>query len=142
MTATLREAVVTGGRDYHPTAEDALWLRAQLERWSIGRVLQGECRHRCDDPRCTRDSLDQWAARVARRLGLESTGFRPDRERYGVREAYLERNLAMLDREPAVVLAFPGGSGTGHTVAHARQRRIPVVVRVPCPAPDPPPEAA
>lgn len=73
---------------------------------------------------------DQMAGRVADRLGFEVVQFLPEwngRSGYN-RRAGLERNLVMLDENPDLVIAFwrDGSTGTGHTVAEARKRGIPV----------------
>jgi hypothetical protein len=46
------------------------------------------------------------------------------------RRAGLERNIRMLDSKPDLVFAFRDGQsrGTGHTIAEARRRNIPVGV--------------
>lgn len=134
-----RLVLVCGGRDLHPTHDDAYWLRAWLLYWGAGGVMHGDGPHRCEDIRCRRDSTDRWAGRVALRLGLRAQAFPPEGPRPWPAEAFTRRNLAMLDASPIGVLAIPGkrgalhrpGSGTGHTVHHARARGLDVVIRMP-----------
>lgn len=66
-------------------------------------------------------------------------------ESFGQRAGYL-RNLAMLQLEPDLVIAFTNGSpGTQHTIDEARRRGIPVEIhgteraKPPSPAAVPPP---
>lgn len=126
-----REVLICGGRGYHPTRDDALWARNMLERFQAQAVLHGACVHRCGRRGCRARSVDEWGGEVGRRLGLEVLAFPPDYGRYPPKQAPLERNLMMLDREPVVVLALPGGSGTKHTCDHAWKRAIPVLHRRP-----------
>jgi hypothetical protein len=126
--------VIAGGRDLHPTPDDAWWVRAWLLHLGATTVVHGAGPHLCDDVRCRRDSLDVWAGRVATRLGLGVLAYPMERRdpSSGPR-----RNLVMLDLGPAALLALPGsrgcdhrpGSGTGHVVHHARARGIPVYLR-------------
>jgi len=45
---------------------------------------------------------------------------------YG-KSAGFKRNIQMLDTKPDLVVAFPGGNGTAHTVRNAKQRGIDVM---------------
>ena len=72
---------------------------------------------------------DTLAADAALRRGNPVETHVPNWTKYGRRAGYL-RNLAMLDREPDLVLAFWDGEskGTEHTIVEARKRSIPVEV--------------
>jgi len=72
---------------------------------------------------------DQIAGRMAAKLGYESETYPADWRRLG-RRAGVVRNLAMLDRKPAKVIAFWDGKslGTAHTLREAQLRGIPVEI--------------
>jgi len=76
---------------------------------------------------------DGLAADAARLHGYQAEEFLPDWERHGKRAGIL-RNLAMLDTNPDLVIAFWDGQskGTGHTITEAQKRGIPVEV-ITCP---------
>lgn len=72
---------------------------------------------------------DLQAERVAAKYHLASRCFPAEWNRYGKRAGII-RNLAMLDEQPDLVLAFWDGRsrGTKHTIDEARKRGIPVEV--------------
>jgi SLOG family YspA-like protein len=72
---------------------------------------------------------DTIAGEEATSLGFEVEAMPADWEMYGRRAGYL-RNIAMLDRDPAAVIAFWDGQskGTAHTIREAEKRGIPVVI--------------
>jgi cysteine synthase len=106
--------VVCVGRDFKPTPADAWALRAALRMLGATEVLHGGAR-----------GADEWAGRVAARLGLPVRVFPADWKAHGP-SAGPRRNRAMLDEADAVV-ACPGGRGTADCVAEARARSMPVV---------------
>jgi hypothetical protein len=125
--------LVTGSRDWEDDGEIAAALRT-LEGKTV-RLLHGNAR-----------GADRMAARVAKGLGFDVVPFpcdwsvkpdtpahriktRPDGSQYDA-GAGLDRNLAMLDENPDLVLAFQRNysSGTQHTIDHARGRGIDVEV--------------
>lgn len=104
--------LVCGSRSWR----DGEAIRKRLARLPRGTtVLHGGAR-----------GADRLAGTVARSLGLAVVELRADWSRG--RWAGLERNLAMLDRGPDLVLAFWDGAsgGTAHCIAHAERRGIPV----------------
>lgn len=72
---------------------------------------------------------DELAGAVAADRGIQVTIMLADWDTHGRRAGYL-RNIAMLDRNPDLVLAFWDGhsKGTWHTVREARKRGIVSVV--------------
>ena len=62
-------------------------------------------------------------------FGYEVQAFPADWRKHGKRAGIL-RNLAMLDEQPDLVIAFQrnGSRGTQHTIDEARRRGIPVEV--------------
>lgn len=75
---------------------------------------------------------DTAAAWLAEDFGFTVEAFPADWKRHGKRAGIL-RNLAMLDTNPDLVLAFQknGSRGTQHTIDEARRRGIPVTVTTP-----------
>lgn len=69
------------------------------------------------------------AGTIALALGFRVESHPADWRGQGARAGIL-RNLAMLEWEPELVLAFWDGrsTGTAHTIREARRRRIPVEV--------------
>jgi len=74
---------------------------------------------------------DTLAGQIAEGYGLTVERFPADWDTHGKRAGIL-RNLAMLDTEPDLVLAFRKGEsrGTQHTVSEAMRRGIPTRVYV------------
>jgi hypothetical protein len=107
--------LVCGSRDW-PSFDVIAYALRQLPRGST--VLHGAAR-----------GADQMAGTLARGLGFYVWEFPADWRGQG-RRAGILRNLAMLDTEPDLVLAFQrnGSRGTQHTIDEARKRGIPVEV--------------
>lgn len=74
-------------------------------------------------------SADMLADIIARGYGLSVQRFPANWRHYGKAAGYI-RNLAMLDTDPDLVIAFQrnGSRGTQHTIDEARRRGIPVEV--------------
>lgn len=72
---------------------------------------------------------DRMAAKWAYANGVNETCVRADWNTHG-RSAGPIRNQEMLDLEPGVVIAFPGGKGTADMVTRARKAGVRVVL--PC----------
>jgi hypothetical protein len=109
------KALVCGSRSWR----DAEPIRARLRELPRGAaVMHGGAR-----------GADQLAGTVAAALGLEVVEYPADWRGLG-RSAGLRRNLAMLDEQPDVVLAFWDGrsSGTAHVIVNANRRGIPLEV--------------
>jgi hypothetical protein len=72
---------------------------------------------------------DWFASIAASQSGLDQVVYPPNWKRHG-RRAGIVRNLAMLDAQPDLVIAFWDGksAGTRHTITEARKRGIPVEV--------------
>ena len=75
---------------------------------------------------------DTMARRAARLLRFEVRAFPADWRTWGKRAGFI-RNVAMLDEQPDLVIAFQlnDSRGTQHTIDEARRRGIPVEVHVP-----------
>ncbi len=101
------------------TWTDANLIRARIAGLPRGcEVLHGDAR-----------GADNLAASEAMLRGLTVRAFPADWKRHGKR-AGLVRNIAMLDENPDLVIAFWDGKSTGtvHTITQARARRLPVEV--------------
>jgi hypothetical protein len=72
---------------------------------------------------------DRIAGAVAKRFGMDVEEW-PANWTTNPRRAGLDRNLAMLDTEPGLVIAFWDGRSTGtkHTIDNALRRGIPVLI--------------
>lgn len=72
---------------------------------------------------------DSIAASIGRKLELEVREFPAEWDKFG-RSAGYRRNLAMLEQDPDLVIAFHVGNspGTAHAIENARKREIPVEV--------------
>lgn len=72
---------------------------------------------------------DRLAGELTHAVGLQEKVMLPDWQAEPRRGGII-RNIAMLDLHPDIVLAFWDGAstGTGHTIAEARRRGIPVDV--------------
>ena len=98
---------------------DAAAIRDRLAKLPSGsEVMHGGAR-----------GADRIAGTAATSLGLSVREFPADWKNLG-RSAGVQRNLAMLDEEPDLVLAFwlNGSAGTAHTIREARKRGIEVEV--------------
>lgn len=109
------KVLVCGSRDW----DDYEAIAVQLDRFSPGTdVIHGNAR-----------GADRIAAKIAANLGLHVRAFPADWREQGKR-AGVVRNIAMLDENPDLVIAFQrnGSRGTQHTIDEARKRGIPVEV--------------
>jgi hypothetical protein len=90
-------------------------------------ILHGAASRRPDGG--PEESADMLADRAARYWDFTVRRFPADWERHGKRAGIL-RNLAMLNEQPDLVIAFQrnGSRGTQHTIDEARRRGIPVEV--------------
>lgn len=109
------KVLVCGSREWR----DGTAIRDRLARLPRGtEILHGGCR-----------GADRMADAVASSLGFRVREFPADWRGLG-RSAGVRRNLAMLDEQPDLVLAFwrDGSTGTGHTIDEAMRRGIPIEV--------------
>lgn len=117
-SAQSKLAVICGSREW---PEDALWFVTAKIIEHVPRdwtVITGGAR-----------GIDSFAHQEAVRLGYATevmrANWRPSGGAYNPRAGF-ERNLAMLDRQPALVLAFhaKNSNGTAHTIRNAWKRQI------------------
>lgn len=113
---TLR-ILVCGGRDYDDRTRLFAVLTAVHRRLTIAEVIHGAAR-----------GADRLAGLWARTNGVAEAAFPVDHAKDGPWPgAGPMRNIRMFrESDPYMVLAFPGGRGTGHMVKYARERGCPV----------------
>lgn len=104
--------VVTGGRFYKNRSK--VWFLLDILKPDL--VIHGHC------PRGADYFADEWC--VERKVEFK----RYPADWSKGRSAGPKRNQMMLDEHSdAIVLAFPGGSGTASTVSHAMLKRMTVL---------------
>lgn len=108
------KVIVCGGRDY----TDAEFVFAALDyahrRRGITLVVHGAAR-----------GADYLAGCWAKQRGIPAQEFPAEWKVYGNRAGMI-RNRLMIEAGADAVIAFPGGTGTGHTVNLAVAASIPV----------------
>lgn len=102
---------ITGGRNYHPTAEDRDSLQRLLEYLSADAVNVGDCP----------TGVDKWVRSWCEAGDLEVHVFEAEWERFG-KGAGPRRNALMMELSDYLI-AFPGGRGTASCKAEARRLR-------------------
>jgi len=108
--------VVCGGRDYSDQETVTQTLHRLIREHGTRIVIHGGCR-----------GADTLTENAARELGLVTKIEYADWDKFG-KSAGPIRNTKMLTRyKPDLVVAFPGGRGTAHTVRIARSLNITVM---------------
>lgn len=106
--------LVCGGRDFDKYGEVAFCLDI-LGLRETDEIIHGGA-----------TGADACAGNYARMRGIPCTTVRANWARHGRRAGPL-RNVEMLDMNPDLVVAFPGGRGTAHMVSIAKARGTPVI---------------
>ena len=108
--------LITGGRKY----DDRESLFATLDRLHAEHhftvLIHGDAR-----------GADRLGGEWAEERGVEVLAYPADWRRYG-RGAGPKRNQQMLEENPDLVVAFPGGSGTRNMVEIAEKAGVTVIV--------------
>ena len=104
------KAIVCGGRDF----TNYEMVKAVMAALNIGLLVHGAAR-----------GADSLAARAATELGIPQIACAADWNTHG-RRAGAIRNQQMLEHKPDIVVAFPGGSGTGHMCSIADKAGVAV----------------
>lgn len=107
MKRMKRIVILCGGRDWEMTTEAGQWLYGRLQMFNPWAILHGDAR-----------GADRQAATIAAKSFDEVFAFPADWDKHG-KSAGPIRNQEMLTWAlrtgfEIVVLAFPGGVGTGH----------------------------
>lgn len=110
--------IVCGGRNYSDRAKVKKVLDSIHEKMPISLVVEGGAL-----------GADRIASYWAGSTGIKSVRVHADWKKYGDRAAGPIRNKKMLDDNPDVklVVAFPGGRGTGNMKRQAREKGIEVM---------------
>lgn len=105
----MKKVIVTGGRDF----DDAGLVFDVLERIKADVIIHGDCR-----------GLDTLAGKYGVMKGLRVIPYPAKWKELGKRAGPI-RNIQMLEENPdAILIAFPGGTGTANCIAEARKRGI------------------
>ena len=104
-------AIVCGGRDYNNSDR----VFEILNRFRITCVIEGGA-----------SGADKLAAEWARQKGIEHIQVLADWNRFG-NSAGPIRNRKMLEYDPDIVIAFPGGKGTKDMIKQAKSQRVRVI---------------
>lgn len=114
-----KKVLICGDRNWSEREPIRSYL-CKLQDWGFDTVIEGEAR-----------GADTIAREEAERMGFQVIRFPAHWERYG-RAAGPIRNREMLDRQPALVIAFHDNlsqsKGTQDTVEEAMRRGIQVIV--------------
>lgn len=111
------KASVTGGRDYHLSANDIEWLAITLKEKDVAILIHGDCR-----------GVDREAAAVARAIGIDPDPHPAKWKEIGKRSAGPIRNQEMINIAD-LLIAFPGEEGTADCIAKAQKKGIPIIYR-------------
>jgi YspA, cpYpsA-related SLOG family len=115
---SLMKVMVTGGRHYADEEQLNAILDEVHSNTVIDLVMHGNA-----------SGADTLAKHWCRAHNVEHKPYPADWGKFG-RAAGPMRNQFMVDDQPDVVIAFPGGKGTGDAVKRARKKSI-IVIQVP-----------
>ena len=108
--------VVTGGRDF--TQENLIHytLDKLHQKFGFTRLIDGKARG--VDTIC-----NEWAVKN----NIDTSRYPAKWDKFGKAAGHI-RNKEMVDKNPDLVIAFPGGTGTKNMSDLAEQRNIPLIV--------------
>lgn len=102
--------LVCGGRDF----KDNVKVADVLNKLDIDVIISGEAK-----------GADTLAKDYARQTGYVYEGYPADWEKHGKSAGFI-RNKQMLESNPDLVVAFPGGRGTANMVSIAKEAGVEV----------------
>lgn len=105
--------LVCGGRDYF----DYVTLARKLDEFSPTELIHGAAR-----------GADSLADRYAREKGIPVQRFHADWQAYGKAAGPIRNKQMLLDSDPDLVVAFPGGKGTANMITTAKSHHYRVEV--------------
>lgn len=108
--------LVTGGRDFEDQALLESVLDSLQSMHHIEAVLHGDA-----------SGADRLAGQWAKSRNIAVEAYPADWKKFG-RAAGPIRNQKMLDENPDILIAFPGGKGTADMVSRAKKAGLVVVV--------------
>ena len=115
MSRRTFKVLVCGGRDFKKWSIIFNHLKTLHEKHNITHIITGGA-----------DGADSYAKGCARELGIQTVECDANWNLYG-KAAGPIRNRNMLDLQPDLVIAFPGGKGTASMKALAQQAGIEVI---------------
>lgn len=111
MGANPMKAVICGGRNF----SDYQQLRSVLQQYHLTHIIHGGAR-----------GADSLAGLYAGEHNIQCTVFKAEWNLHGL-GAGPRRNQRMLEEQPEVVIAFPGGFGTADMVRRAKNAGLYVI---------------
>jgi hypothetical protein len=111
----MTRVLICGGRDYKNRHRVEYTLNTLHKERNFTEVIAGGA-----------TGADTLAWAWARATGLRAHVVRADWDRIG-KPAGVLRNIKMLELNPELVVAFPGGRGTAHMVKIARAKGVEVI---------------
>lgn len=116
-----RRVLVCGGRNFGQSQIEIDFLLNTLDTFDVAyqitEIIHGGAR-----------GADRLAVHWANSMEIPVIGFLAEWDKYG-RSAGPRRNQRMLDEgKPDLVIAFPGGTGTGDMIGRAKRAGIPVEI--------------
>ena len=110
------KALVCGGRNFSDKEKLFQSMDHCRKWWNLTMIITGGAR-----------GVDSLAHQWAKEKSLNTDVHYAQWDTYG-KAAGAIRNRRMLEEEPDVVIAFPGGTGTEHMITIARQAGVPVFI--------------
>jgi len=107
--------LVCGGRDYVDNCKVTAELDAIHAEKPVTELIHGAAR-----------GADSLAAAWAKSRGIPARAFPADWKRHGKSAGYIRNTTMLHEGNPDMVIAFPGGSGTGHMIQLAESKGFPV----------------
>ena len=108
--------IIAGGRDFVPSEGCLDRTISMVKQLQVTEIVSGGAR-----------GADRFGEQVAEAMKLPVQRFIPEWDRLGKSAGYI-RNEAMadyaLESSKPLLIAFPGGKGTGHMIDIARRKNI------------------
>lgn len=112
----MTRVLVCGGRDYRDHKRVGAVLNRLHDAKGISLIIQGGAR-----------GADELAFGWARANGVEELQFDADWENHGSFAGPMRNKRMLVEGQPDLVIAFPGGRGTADMVRKARKAGVEVV---------------
>lgn len=117
----MRKMLVCGGRDFSDRNLLSKGMNEAARRLGVEdptkiTVIHGDAR-----------GADKLAGAIAARAGAIVVACPADWDRHGKRAGFLRNRSMLVDHEPDIVVAAPGGRGTANMICLARDAGVPVL---------------